>query len=206
MQPEYTTVVDTMELVPLAAAMFIHGLTAFLQAGLAVFLVASGAYALARPSDESAGGAPLSRPAAALRIVLGVLLVLPFLVGAPTIVSLLAGILAFGVLLVAERAIPAAVKQGRLARRIALAATAVVSLFIVWEGEDGLALAVALTTNMSEWRVHELDWQLENDVDAPKVGDLAPDFELQDPGGETAVRLSDFRDQRPVVLVFGSYT
>ena len=41
---------------------------------------------------------------------------------------------------------------------------------------------------------------------APKVGDVAPDFELQDPEGETAVRLSDFRDKRPVVLVFGSYT
>jgi len=43
-------------------------------------------------------------------------------------------------------------------------------------------------------------------VSAPKVGDLAPDFELQDPSGETAVRLSDFRGTRPVALVFGSYT
>ena len=36
--------------------------------------------------------------------------------------------------------------------------------------------------------------------------DLAPDFELQDPSGRTAVRLADFRGVRAVALVFGSYT
>ena len=38
------------------------------------------------------------------------------------------------------------------------------------------------------------------------VGDHAPDFELQGPSGVTRVRLSDFRGERPVALVFGSYT
>ncbi len=48
--------------------------------------------------------------------------------------------------------------------------------------------------------------QLESDPRSPKVGDLAPDSELQDPEGVTRVRLSDFRGKRPVALVFGSYT
>ena len=39
-----------------------------------------------------------------------------------------------------------------------------------------------------------------------KVGDLAPDFELNVRGGEQKVRLSSFRGRRPVALVFGSYT
>jgi len=39
-----------------------------------------------------------------------------------------------------------------------------------------------------------------------KVGDPAPDFELQRLDGKGTVKLSSFRDQRPVVLVFGSYT
>ena len=196
--------------------MGIHVIAAILQTGLALFLIASGVYALARPGGDSVwagrlglavSGVAVSKVFAGLRIGLGVLLVLPFLTGAPTLVSLVAGVLAFGVLLLAERALPkGGVPRGRMARRVAIFATAAVALFIVWEGEDGLALAVALTTNMSESRVHELDWQHEKDVGAPKVGDVAPDFELQDPEGETAVRLSDFRDKRPVVLVFGSYT
>jgi hypothetical protein len=49
-------------------------------------------------------------------------------------------------------------------------------------------------------------WQRRYDFDAPKVGDLAPDFELFDVHGEESVRLSDFRDIKPVALIFGSFT
>jgi peroxiredoxin len=38
------------------------------------------------------------------------------------------------------------------------------------------------------------------------AGDFAPDFTLRRQGGNGRVRLSEFRGQRPVVLVFGSYT
>ncbi len=41
---------------------------------------------------------------------------------------------------------------------------------------------------------------------APKVGDLAPDFELQDATGSNPVRLSDFNEKKPVALIFGSFT
>ena len=49
-------------------------------------------------------------------------------------------------------------------------------------------------------------WQKKYDVSAPKYGDLAPDFELRDSHGENPVRLSDFRGQNPVALIFGSFT
>jgi peroxiredoxin len=49
-------------------------------------------------------------------------------------------------------------------------------------------------------------WQNEYDPLAPKVGDAAPDFELRDINSEKTVRLSDFRDKKPVALIFGSYT
>lgn len=39
-----------------------------------------------------------------------------------------------------------------------------------------------------------------------RVGDVAPDFTLRAPHGETLVKLSDEYRGRPVVLVFGSYT
>ena len=80
------------------------------------------------------------------------------------------------------------------------------SVFAIWEGDDGLALGADLIATAQGWRTHELEWQLSSDVKAPKVGDLAPDFALQDPSGEVAVRLSDFRGKRPVALAFGIYT
>ena|SRR3989442_13667009 len=37
-------------------------------------------------------------------------------------------------------------------------------------------------------------------------GDLAPDFRLREHRGEQTVQLASFRGQKPVVLIFGSYT
>ena len=39
-----------------------------------------------------------------------------------------------------------------------------------------------------------------------KVGDLAPDFNLPTTDKKGQVQLSSFRRQKPVVLIFGSYT
>lgn len=39
-----------------------------------------------------------------------------------------------------------------------------------------------------------------------KVGEQAPDFSLKGYDTTATVHLSEFRDERPVVLVFGSYT
>jgi peroxiredoxin len=44
------------------------------------------------------------------------------------------------------------------------------------------------------------------DQQAPKVGDTAPDFTLSDVAGQESVTLSHFRGQKPVALIFGSYT
>ena len=41
---------------------------------------------------------------------------------------------------------------------------------------------------------------------ALKVGDMAPDFELKTVDNSSLVRLSSFRGQKPVVLIFGSHT
>jgi hypothetical protein len=49
-------------------------------------------------------------------------------------------------------------------------------------------------------------WHDTYDPLAPKAGDAAPDFELRDLQGENPVRLSSFFGQRPVALVFGSFT
>jgi cytochrome oxidase Cu insertion factor (SCO1/SenC/PrrC family)/Ca2+-binding EF-hand superfamily protein len=43
-------------------------------------------------------------------------------------------------------------------------------------------------------------------VKVPQPGDMAPDFELASPDSGNKIRLSQFRGQKPVVLVFGCYT
>lgn len=43
-------------------------------------------------------------------------------------------------------------------------------------------------------------------MDTVHEGDLAPDFKLKTLDGSKSVRLSKFRGQKPVVLIFGSYT
>jgi len=55
-------------------------------------------------------------------------------------------------------------------------------------------------------RKEAVAWQDHYDPLAPKVGDMAPDFELFNVSGEESVRLSGFRGKRPLVLVFGSFT
>jgi len=57
-----------------------------------------------------------------------------------------------------------------------------------------------------QYRKKATAWQETYRADAPKAGDLAPDFELWDVTGEHRVRLSDFRGQKPVALIFGSFT
>jgi len=41
---------------------------------------------------------------------------------------------------------------------------------------------------------------------APRTGDPAPDFTLYDIEGKGSVTLSDFQGNKPVALVFGSFT
>jgi hypothetical protein len=40
----------------------------------------------------------------------------------------------------------------------------------------------------------------------PHVGDVPPDFDLKRVGSEERVRLSSSKGQKPVALIFGSYT
>ena len=40
----------------------------------------------------------------------------------------------------------------------------------------------------------------------PKLGEAAPDFELERMDGKGSLTLSSYRGKRPVVLIFGSYT
>lgn len=49
-------------------------------------------------------------------------------------------------------------------------------------------------------------WQDLYNPGSPEIGDEAPDFELRDSQGENPLHLSDFRGEKPIALVFGSFT
>lgn len=70
---------------------------------------------------------------------------------------------------------------------------------------------VAVASGLSAARAQERpdrpanEWNTMDDR-APKKGDVAPDFTLKSIDGKSEVTLSDFRDKKPVVLIFGSWT
>ena len=51
-----------------------------------------------------------------------------------------------------------------------------------------------------------IKWHRRYGPQAPKTGELASDFELRDVNGVNPVRLLDFRGNKPVALIFGSFT
>ena len=61
-------------------------------------------------------------------------------------------------------------------------------------------------TKSLKYRNIEIDWQKKYGANAPKVGTLAPNIKLYDVSGKYRVKLSDYRGQIPVALVFGSFT
>lgn len=199
MDPSYVNVMETSELAYLLVVYALHGALAVVQAALACFLILSGARQIVRQRDSRWWGG--------LRLVLGLMLVAPVAVGAPDALSFAAAALSVVVLAASARRAPiATTRPKRMVRRTAVASAMLTVLFMVWEREDNLVLGGDLLLNTIEFRDEELSWQQANDPRSPKVGDVAPDFELQDPTGEVQVRLSDFRGKRPVALVFGSYT
>jgi hypothetical protein len=57
-----------------------------------------------------------------------------------------------------------------------------------------------------EQRAAMLGFIAQRETHAPAVGAEAPDFELPRLGRDERVRLSSFRHDKPVALIFGSYT
>lgn len=99
------------------------------------------------------------------------------------------------------------VKRGSFVRNTLAISAAILMFFTIWEGRDLVRTGVTIVWKAAYWRDKEVEiWQKQNNPNAPNVGEMAPDFELTDVHGKKTVRLSDFRDKRPVVLLFGSFT
>lgn len=212
MESEYETVVEAWSLLTSGVPLLIHVFFAALQIASASFLGIQGLLLLlAGPGELGAGAGrlgfvsvpPERRHAAGLvALSVGLGLLAPLATEAPVSITLLALASGGGVAFFLSR-LPG--QGGR--RRFAVAvACGFVAVFALYEGRDPTRQLLDVATKALDWRQHELAWQLDHDSRSPKVGDLAPDFELSDTTGANPVRLATFRGERPVALVFGSYT
>jgi len=205
-------VMDPSGLLSAAGPVGLHSLSLALQCGVALFLFVHGARRLLATKPRSAGfdkwGALPSealapRLSGALQLFSAALLLAPLLLGTSWLASLTGAALAVALFL-GLGALSSG--PGARIRALAFAAAAFTLLFMAWERDDPASLTLRIANKSLAWRDHEVEWQRHNDLNSPKEGDLAPDFELQDPSGEKSVRLSSFRGKRPVALTFGSYT
>lgn len=80
-----------------------------------------------------------------------------------------------------------------------------------WIIAVGSVVLIAAVGFFGYWKALEHDLIRYNEYDirtegSLQVGDLAPDLELQSVDGSGTRHLSDFWRDKPLVLVFGSYT
>jgi hypothetical protein len=98
-------------------------------------------------------------------------------------------------------------KVGSVMRKGLAVSAVLVFGFTIWEARDLVYAGWDVNYKAIYWRHKEVTvWQKDNNPHVPKVGTMAPDFELSDATGTKTVRLSDFRGKKPVVLLFGSFT
>ncbi len=212
MDPVYESVVDPASLMTSGIPLVLHTVVFVMQVGLASYLGIQGLLLLRSGEGGVGEGAeawgfvsvPSDRRllAGAGSLGVGLMLLAPVAAGAPDAIGGFGLVVALGLVLGLRRQ---ATRRSALGG-LALASIVLVGVFSLYEGRDPAKQLRDIGSKANDWRQHELDWQLDNDRRSPKVGDLAPDFELADTTGDNSVRLATFRGERPVALVFGSYT
>jgi hypothetical protein len=80
-----------------------------------------------------------------------------------------------------------------------------------WLGLAAVAIGVAALGALGYFEAMKRAWIRYNEYDirsegSLSVGDLAPDLELASADGSGTRRISDLYREKPLVLVFGSYT
>ncbi|MFT5730007.1 MAG: hypothetical protein ACI8PB_004181 [Desulforhopalus sp.] len=196
----------------------IHVYLALAQVALCLFLVANGMILLSKKDELSVWptrlGLRINERARKwsingwLMILTGITLILP-LFGLPYLlaVAACAASVIWMISLGSDTANLNRKKTGRVFRKVLTVSAVIILGFTLWEGRDLVRAGWDVTYKAAYWDKKEVQgWQKTNNPHAPKVGELAPDFELTDVNGTNTVRLADFRGNRPVVLLFGSFT
>jgi AhpC/TSA family len=212
---------DPMVIKYLAIAAIVYGTQAMLaisQIVLCVYLVASGILHLSSKEKVGKWAAILGLVITPkikqkswmswLMIATGIAFILPLL-GLSYWIAVIACVIAIYCILSLTTGLGAQKeKQTGTIMRKGLALSAILIFgFTIWEGRDLVYVGFDVNYKAIYWRHLEVTvWQQDHNPNVPKVGEVAPDFELTDYTGTKTVRLSDFRGKKPVVLFFGSFT
>ncbi|MCP4683099.1 MAG: hypothetical protein GY864_12255, partial [Desulfobacterales bacterium] len=138
-----------------------------------------------------------------VKLILASMILLPSVTGVSFIISALACLLSLIFFIYLEKVtLSPFKKQGVLIRYTIIFVCLFCFGSISFERKDNIDFGLEILQKAQHYRVAELTWQLESDKKSPKVGDMAPDFELSDPDGTRRVRLSEFRGKKPVALIF----
>lgn len=89
-------------------------------------------------------------------------------------------------------------------RRISVFLCAICAIGLLLSSSPSSAADPPYGLTEEQW-AHVLDGN-KGRAEELQLGDVAPDFELLSLDGESTTKLSSFRDARPVILFFGSYT
>ena len=151
--------------------------------------------------------AKITRYDGTLRLALSLLLALPWLLGVSFLFSGIGAVLALVYLSYREqRNVKHRQWQGIFARLLMIIAAGFVIFATFFEQADAIVLGQHLFTKGFHYQQIEASWHDYYEVTAPNLGDVAPDFELATPDSSEMIRLSDYRGDRPVLLLFGAHT
>lgn len=212
---------DAMVIKYLGLAVVVYGTHAFLafaQIALCLFLMANGAILLSNRKQLGKWASRFGFMASErlgqnslygwLMLGTGAVLILP-LFGLPHWFAVIACLVSFYWI----KALASGIddtdrkKTGSLVRKGLMISAVLIFGFTIWEGRDLVRASWDIIYRAAYWKNKEVHgWQKKNNPNAPKVGEMAPNFELTDVTGTQTVRLSEYRGKRPVVLLFGSFT
>lgn len=141
-----------------------------------------------------------------LEIMLGLLLVFPFVAGLHWLISGSGSILAIVFIIYFERTPNQEKHHGLVMRYLFMMIALMSGAMIFFNQGDNIVLGVNILLKARNYQRIELAWQNESDLQSPKVGDVAPDFVLTSADGVQTVRLSEFINDKPVALIFGAHS
>ncbi len=201
---EYKFLVEISDLLSSLLPYFVHFIVAVFQGVLALQLLLWSKRILFPKKNAAPMTVGIhSKTNGIVLLVAGLCLLLPLLLGAHYWVSGAALVTAalYGLSIVLSKKMKVQFKK----YSITLISLGVLC-FMFWEKADPLKQSVYVCFKALKWRIYESSWQEIHDKTAPKIGEMAPDFELVSADLKDTVRLSDYRNNKPVALIFGSHT
>ena len=211
---EYQQIMDIDSVVPFVLGFATQGLLSGLQLWLALAFIGSGLINLLRQRDihwlrylgaTTNINSDLKIKLAVVQLLLGSTILLPIFYSVSYFVLLVAFVcVAIFIFYFENLPFKDGTNTGKLTRKGFVLFAMLGGLYTGYDQHDPITSMKSLALNVSEWRPKEINWQNKFDVNAPKVGDKAPQFSLLNSYDVHRESLSDYLGEKPVVLFLGA--